>query len=365
MKKITLEQLNEAIQSTATKIEAAKKLGIARSTLYKLINEFNEQTILPMNAVVEMLKTTGKPRSKEQLRSTLIKSVNYEPIINIIGEKSSLKYKDEYKEKLVKSDCDLSKFKNTLSDFEKLKEKNKSRSHFIISDMQVTPNSLPAVKKTLLKIARKVLEKKPDVLIFLGDFADMESLFRASKKYDQFDSKQYKNDISASNEAMEYFQDLIKNLKVEQHITVGNHEDRINKFIENNKQISALISFDELNYHKFMTVHKYLEVATIDGIQYSHKFINGSGGADISSARALLKKTYGHACCGHSRKIDQFTDYKPNGEQLSTLVAGASYEHELDYLNNPQDRLYPRQVWFAQNVYQGFNVERFDLPSIK
>lgn len=326
MKNITLEKLNEAIQSTATKIEAAKKLGIARSTLYKLLDEFENQTILPLPAVVEMLKTTGKPRNRSQLRSTLIKSAN---------NNNDVVKKEVY-----------------------------YRSHFIISDMQVTPSNLTQAKRTLHKIAMKVLEKKPDVLIFLGDFADMESLYRASKKYDNFDSKKFKADVRASNEAMDYFQNLIKDLKLEQHITVGNHEDRINKFIENNIQISELISFDELNYHKYMQVHQYLKVATIDGIQYSHKFVNGSGGADITSARALLKKTYGHACQGHSRKIDQFTDYKPNGEQLSTLLAGASYEHEMSYLDNPQDRLYPRQVWFSQDVYKGFNVERIDLPSL-
>lgn len=301
MKNITIKEVLKAIEENGSKVEAAKALGVARSTLYKIL----DQVEAPAQEV-------NKEISKEV----------------------------------------------------KVQFNNKKRSHFIISDMQVTPSNLTQAKRTLHKIALKVIEKKPDVLIWLGDFADMESLYRASKKYDQFDSKKFKADVRASNEAMDYFQNLIKDLKLEQHITVGNHEDRINKFIENNIQISALISFDELNYNKYMQVHKYLEVATIDGIQYSHKFVNGSGGADITSARALLKKTYGHACQGHSRKIDQFTDYKPNGEQLSTLLAGASYEHEMSYLNNPQDRLYPRQVWFSQDVYKGFNVERIDLPSL-
>lgn len=356
MEKITLEQINEAIQTTSTKIEAAQKLGIARSTLYRLLKEFEEQTILPLHAIIELQKTKSPKRELKDVNSPFLfrDIINSDEIIN--------------NDEIITTDKDLHKLSEqsalkmwTKSNIEK---KKTTRSHFIISDMQVTPSNLNKAKRTLYKIAQQVKRKKPEVLIWLGDFADMESLFRASKKYDQFDSKKFKADVKAANDAMEYFQDLIKDLKLEQHITVGNHEDRINKFIANNIQISALIKFEELEYHKYMTVHKYLEVATIDGIQYSHKFVNGSGGTDIVSARLLLKKTYGHACCGHTRKIDQFTDYKPNGEQLTTLIAGASYEHEMSYLDNPQDRLYPRQVWFCQDVKIGFNVERIDLPSL-
>lgn len=346
-KNIKKVEVLRLLKELGTQTAVAKHLNVHRKTIYNILKQEDEQ---PDNKeLIAGTKKTNKSDSAKELK--LIKKD--EKIVDTTVIVST-------------KDGDVSKITLKMS-FDTFGP----RSHFIVSDMQVTPKALPQVKKTLYKIAQQVKKKRPSVLIFLGDFADMESLFRASKKYDNMDSKKYKDDVNSANEAMAYFQDLIKDVKpacgarkIEQHMTLGNHEARIYSFQKNNQQVSTFINITDLNFHNYMAVHDYLKVVTIDDIQYAHKFVNGSGGADIVSARLLLKKVYGHACCGHTRKIDQFTDYKPNGKQLSTLIAGASYEHEMSYLDNPQDKLYPRQVWFCNDVSLGFNVERIDLPSL-
>ena len=67
--------------------------------------------------------------------------------------------------------------------------------HLIIPDTQVKPD----VDLSYLEwIGQYIVEKKPDVLIQIGDFADMPSLSSYDIGKKSFEGRRYKDDIKAA-----------------------------------------------------------------------------------------------------------------------------------------------------------------------
>ena len=111
----------------------------------------------------------------------------------------------------------------------------------VIPDTQVKPD-VPL--DHLLYAGRYIASKKPDVIVMIGDWWDMESLCSYDKGKASFEGRRYKKDIDAGNLAMDLFLQPIKTererLKVNKKkqwkprmvFTIGNHEQRIERAIE-------------------------------------------------------------------------------------------------------------------------------------
>ena len=68
-------------------------------------------------------------------------------------------------------------------------------SHLVIPDTQVQPGS---PTKHLKALGNYVAETRPEVLVCIGDWADMKSLCSYDKGTKGFDSRSYKDDIESS-----------------------------------------------------------------------------------------------------------------------------------------------------------------------
>ena len=73
--------------------------------------------------------------------------------------------------------------------------------HLIIPDTQVKYGES---YDYLTHIGKYIVEKKPDVVIHLGDFADMESLSSYDVGKKSFEGKRYVKDIGAAHHAMDH-----------------------------------------------------------------------------------------------------------------------------------------------------------------
>src|ERR1700738_4401066 len=115
----------------------------------------------------------------------------------------------------------------------------------VLPDLQIKPG---ADLSHVDWIAQYVVDKKPDVLVDLGDFADMPSLssYDVGKKI--FEGRRYKDDIDAGNEGLARLNDPInkelarigrrhiKRWNLRKKVTRGNHDwDRIVRAIENDR----------------------------------------------------------------------------------------------------------------------------------
>jgi predicted MPP superfamily phosphohydrolase len=108
--------------------------------------------------------------------------------------------------------------------------------HLVIPDTQVKPGiSLDYLRW----IGQYAAEKKPDVIVMIGDFADMPSLSSYDVGKKSFEGRTYKADVRAVRKGMET---LLAPIRKEQKdmakakkkiwkpkmvLTLGNHEHRI------------------------------------------------------------------------------------------------------------------------------------------
>ena len=232
----------------------------------------------------------------------------------------------------------------------------------VLPDVQAKPG----IDFTYLNnIGKYMVEKKPDTVICIGDFADMPSLSSYDKGKKSFEGRRYLADIKASHEAMEAFlgplwdfNKSMKKQKMKQYhprmiLTMGNHENRINRAVELQPELDGVLSTSHLKYKEYgWEEYPFLEVVHVDGVAYSHFFTSGVMGRPISNAKLLLQKKHQSCVQGHVQTLDIATDYRADGTPIIGLFAGTCYEHNEDYLG-PQGNNHFRGIHFLYEVDNG------------
>jgi hypothetical protein len=195
----------------------------------------------------------------------------------------------------------------------------------------------------LTSIGNYILAKQPDVIVNIGDFADMESLSTYDRGLKSFEGRSYQKDILAAREAMDALLTPIyeynkrakrnkdKQYKPRMVLTLGNHENRINRAINEDRKLDGLISTDDLPYQDW-TVYPFLEVVVIEGIAFSHFFTSGLMGRPITSAQALLNKQHMSCVAGHQQGRQIAFGKRADGKGMTSLIIGSCYEHQEEYL---------------------------------
>jgi hypothetical protein len=137
----------------------------------------------------------------------------------------------------------------------------------------------------------------------------------------------------------------------ELHLTQGNHEDRLDRFANEHPYLEEVVGTHMLRYEEFgWKVHPYLDVATIDGIDYAHFFISGEMGRPVASARALMNRRKARsAVMGHVQRTDCAFD--PVTHQWF-MFCGICYLHDEAYLNQ-QSNSHRRQILVLHEVEDG------------
>ena len=134
---------------------------------------------------------------------------------------------------------------------------------------------------------------------------------------------------------------------------MGNHEQRIERAVNDDIMLEVLISYDDFNLKQHgWEVHDYLEPVVIDGIAYCHFFTSGVMGRPLSSARALNTKKLMSCTMGHVQDRDIAWSRRADGNQITGLFAGIFYQHDEGYLN-PQTNASWRGLWIKHEVNDG------------
>ena len=236
------------------------------------------------------------------------------------------------------------------------------KKHLVIGDTQVKPG---VSLSYLTWIGRYIVDKQPDVIVMIGDFADMPSLSSYDVGKKSFEGRTYKADIKAAHKGMEALLSPMNALnkrlakakkklyKPKMVLTMGNHEQRINTAIEYDRKLEGLISMDDLGYEEAgWDVVPFLEVKAIDGVAYCHYFASGIMGRPVTSARALLTKKHMSCVAGHQQGRDIAYGKKADGTEMTAIINGASYMHDEGYLNH-QTNNHWRGIYVLNNVVDG------------
>jgi len=239
--------------------------------------------------------------------------------------------------------------------------------HLVIPDTQIRPGD---DTKFLTAIGNYIVDKRPDVVLQIGDFADMPSLSSYDQGKKSFEGRRYKADVEATLDAMAT---LLRPLKVARKkavsghrlrydprlvLTLGNHEQRIVRAINDDAKLDGTIGIDDLRFKDDWEVHDFLSPVIIDSIAYSHYFVTGVAGRPAGTAAAQLRKTNMSCVAGHQQGRQVAYASRADGRTITSIIAGSCYEHDEDYLG-VQGNKHWRGIVVLHEVNDGASDEMF------
>lgn len=221
-----------------------------------------------------------------------------------------------------------------------------------------------------------IMDSKPDVIIDIGDTADMPSLSTYDKGKRDFIGRSYERDVAAHNE----FQDRVwsklrrSKKKLPRRIRlIGNHEQRIDRALDLHPELGGTIGYDDLELDRYYDDIIYYDGQTpgsvsVDGIVYSHFFISGLMGRPLSgehTAYSLLGKNFQSSSQGHSHIHDYCVRTTVEGQRLQGLVTGCFQDYDADWAGQ-SNRLWWRGCFIKHNVDRGsYDLEAVSLDRLK
>jgi hypothetical protein len=198
---------------------------------------------------------------------------------------------------------------------------------------------------------KAICEYRPDVVVNLGDFADMPSLSthdRVGSKY--FEGLRYKTDVEVTKQAMAKLLSPLRELQRSQKnakqkvykprmiLTLGNHENRINRAVNNNPTLDGLISTKDLAYENDWEVYDFLHPVFINGVGFNHYWPVGAMGRPAGTASAIISKLHMSCIAGHQQGKQVAYGKRADGSSICAIIAGSYYLHDESYMDQLSNR---------------------------
>ena len=237
-------------------------------------------------------------------------------------------------------------------------------NHLVIGDTQSKPGAPTDHIEALVEF---IDERRPDVIVHIGDNWDMESLSSYDERTFMMEGRRVKADIEAGNETIRIIDegiDGIRSYDPRRIFIIGNHEGRIDRFLNDYPKWKGTIGYDDFELDNWEVV-PFLEIATVNGVRYSHYFCNPFTGRPYggSATNRLNKLKFTHVM-GHVQKLEYCNDYLNDGGVVHGLVCGAFHMHDEHY-KGPQGKNHFRGVCMLNGVKDGdFDIETISLKRL-
>lgn len=242
-------------------------------------------------------------------------------------------------------------------------------SHLVIPD----PHSHPDHPNDRADwIGKLIADLKPEVIINLGDGADMASLSSYDKGKGSFHGRTYQKDIDAFLDFEDRLWEPMRRMKKKRPRRIfleGNHEHRIKKAVDSMPEYEGSrygISFKDLDLdHYYDDVVEYKGqtpgIITVDGVSYAHYFISGVMARSVGgehAAYSLITKNFTSCTQGHSHTLDFSVRTDTFGNKVMGLVAGVGIDYTADWAGHAND-LWWKGVIFKRHVEDGVYDPQF------
>jgi hypothetical protein len=238
--------------------------------------------------------------------------------------------------------------------------------HLVLPDTQVRPG-VPT--DHLIWAARYALEKRPDVIVHLGDHWDFPSLScYESSSTKVANGRDILADIESGNAALALFDAEIKAYNRTQNhrrryrpkrlLLRGNHDGetnggRVGRAIEADPVLRGFFEAHPLESPGWDVV-PFLQPVIVHGIKYCHFFVRNANGQVVQSrrgmpsAKAQVVREACSATSGHKQGFDYHA--QPVGHAIHHgLIAGSFYQHDEGYLT-PQGNHHWRGIVLKNDV---------------
>lgn len=240
-----------------------------------------------------------------------------------------------------------------------VKSEPSGKKILFISDCQVKPG----VDLTYLQaIGQYIVDKKPDIIVNIGDFWDFESLSSYDKGKLSFEGRRLQDDIEVGKEGMKL---LLKPLRDYQKFENdfyrprmvfchGNHESRLMRIPENNSEFDGFIGYHLLELEKDWEVHPFLKPVKIEGINFVHYLSNPMSGKPYGGSAASQLKAVGSSfCVGHKQTLEVAIQPVLDGSMRLGIICGAAYPFD-EFYKGYQGNNHFRGVVMLHDAKDGF-----------
>jgi hypothetical protein len=221
-------------------------------------------------------------------------------------------------------------------------------------------------------IGEYIVEKRPDVIVHIGDHFDFPSLSSYDKGKKSFEGRRLLDDIRAGNEGMELLLAPLKKLQKNQALykkkiynprlvlCLGNHEDRFNRLANDNPELDGFVGMETIDLeHYGWEVHPFLKPVEIEGIYFVHYLSNPMTGRPYTGTAAGQLKIVGRSfVAGHKQVLDVAMQPTIDGAMRIGIINGACYPHDEAY-KGFQGNNHFRGVTVLHEVENGFGLPMF------
>ncbi len=225
-------------------------------------------------------------------------------------------------------------------------------------------------------LAQLIMDLKPDVVINMGDAADMESLSSYDKGKRSFHGKSYKKDLDAHLDFQERLWEPVRRTKKKMPYRVileGNHENRIERALDLSPEMQGVIGFEDFKfddyYHEVVRYDGGLPgIYKRDGILFAHFFPTGVSGRPIGGERPahmLLAKNGCSTIAAHSHTFDFATRRTVADKHLNGLVVGC-YQDFTNPWAGSIGKFWQAGVAILRDVHEGhYDLQWVSIQAMK
>lgn len=230
--------------------------------------------------------------------------------------------------------------------------------------------------------AEYAFDKRADIVVDMGDWADMPSLSSYDIGKKSYEGRRYIKDIQAAVDAREVFHRSLercnkklsaghKSKYAPEKISLGgNHDEgRIVKVVEGDPKLEGLIGIKDLQHAKYGWKYSpFRTPVSIQGFTFCHYFTSGIMGRPIGGempSLSILRKQFTSCVSAHSHLFDIAHRTRPDGSRIWGIVAGCFLaEDQWEEYAAEANKLWFRGLILLRGVENG-DFEALETITVK
>lgn len=226
-----------------------------------------------------------------------------------------------------------------------------------------------------------ILEEDPDLVVCIGDFADLNSLSSYDKGKKSAELRRYRHDLAACHDALQRINKPLEEYNIKRKLMkksprriprkvmiLGNHEERIVRAVNMAPELEETLSIDDLQYreHEWEVV-PFKRPWCIEDTYFCHYFPSGVKGEAISGFNIgsnIIGRNMVSSICGHSHLFDLAVRNRPDGRKVIGMCCGW-YGEEPTYAD-ASDNLWWSGLVILHNMNEGsFDIEQININRVQ
>lgn len=254
------------------------------------------------------------------------------------------------------------------------------------SSLLVIPDPQIKVDSDLMHLraaGNYIVKHKPDTIVAIGDWCDMESLSRYATNLER-EGKRIAKDVEAGKKGMlellgplQRYNQYRRKHKQKQYnprlvFTKGNHDPtvRLERLVNEYPVLQGFVedTFDDFLRGFGWEVYEYLEIVNLYGIRCSHFHINPHSArkAPLGGTIDTMLKNAGYSfIMGHQQGLKIGKHYLADGTKRLGIVAGSFYQEDEAYMGRQGNKAHWRGIIQIDNCKEGSgDIKEMSLESL-